>query len=171
MPGREQHTAATTLVRDILEGIHQVGDAPQAEAEAETECPGMRRAARLVRSICQGSLAACGAVCWRGTALEIGNRGCGLVDGAAWLLGWHTGLWLLLGGLHVGALGLLGRRRAGELAWLLLVLCVGIVVDGGLASHVWGLGVLLHGDVCLLHNDIGILSQVNLWSDRRSVVL
>lgn len=71
-----------------------------------------------------------------------------------------VGFLLVFVGLVVGLLGLLGRGGLGLLRWrglgvlgrehggLLVVLGgVGVlVVDGGLARHVGGLGVLLHGD-------------------------
>lgn len=42
MPGGQQHAAASTLVLDILEAVHDVGDAAeQAEtAEAQGPCAG-----------------------------------------------------------------------------------------------------------------------------------
>lgn len=40
VPGRQQHTAATALVRDVLEAVHDVGNASQTAEAAETEGPG-----------------------------------------------------------------------------------------------------------------------------------
>ena len=40
VPGGEQHTAATALVLDVLEGVHKIGDASQAEEAAEPKSPG-----------------------------------------------------------------------------------------------------------------------------------
>ena len=39
VPGGEEHAAATALVLDVLERVHEVGNAAQAEAEAETGGP------------------------------------------------------------------------------------------------------------------------------------
>jgi hypothetical protein len=43
MPGRKQHAAAAALVRDILEAIHNVGDAAQETQTTEAEGPGTGR--------------------------------------------------------------------------------------------------------------------------------
>ena len=40
MPSRQQHAAAAALVRDVLEAVHDVGDAAQTAQAAETEGPG-----------------------------------------------------------------------------------------------------------------------------------
>lgn len=40
MPGSEQDTAASALMLDVLERVHDVGDASQAGEAAETESPG-----------------------------------------------------------------------------------------------------------------------------------
>lgn len=40
MPGCKQHTTAAALVLDVLERVHDVGNASQADEAAETESPG-----------------------------------------------------------------------------------------------------------------------------------
>jgi hypothetical protein len=40
MPGREEHAAAAALVLDVLERVHRVGNAAQADEAAETKSPG-----------------------------------------------------------------------------------------------------------------------------------
>jgi hypothetical protein len=40
MPGREQDTAAATLVLDVLHRVHEVGDAAETDEAAEAEGPG-----------------------------------------------------------------------------------------------------------------------------------
>jgi hypothetical protein len=132
----------------------------------------LRRISRLKRRICHAPLPARWAIRRRRSTPQTRNRRCGLVHGAAGLLGRHA--WLkgsrAVGArglrLHVGALGVrLRGRRAGVLLGLLLWLSillllslllrkvrgVGVlVVDGRLlvsAGHVGGLRVLLHGDL------------------------
>lgn len=177
MPGSKEHTAATALVLDVLEGVHNVGNAAQAEEAAETESPGMCSVSHLIRNVCHCSLSARGAIRWGRSTSQACDWRRVLVDGAALLLGWHTGLLHVAGllMLHVRALRLLRRRCAdilllrwwrtdvlllrllsvhGLLLWLLLVHHVGVlVVDRRLllARHVWRLGVLLHWDTLLLH--------------------
>lgn len=42
VPGGQEHTTTTTLVCDVLEAVHNVGNASQAAKTAETKGPGTR---------------------------------------------------------------------------------------------------------------------------------
>jgi hypothetical protein len=114
---------------------------------------------RLKRNIRHSALPARRAIDRRGSTAQTRDGRYVLIHGAALLLRGHAGL--RLRGCahlwrHVGALGVLGLRRAGMLlrllgegGGLLLILRVGVlVVDGGLlvAGEVGRLGILLHGD-------------------------
>jgi hypothetical protein len=179
MPGSEKDTAATALVLDILEGVHNVGNAAQAKQAAETESPGVCGISNLIRNVGHRSLSARRAIRWRGSSTQARDRGRALVDRAALLLRWHTRLLHVAGllvrlGLRIRVLGLLRRWRTrillrGRRSVLLGLLCVHglllllllvhhvrvLVVDRRLllACHVRGLGVLLHRDTLLLHCD------------------
>lgn len=187
MPCREQHTAATALVLHVLEGVHDIRNASQAEKAAETESPGMCGISNLKSTVRHSPLSTSRAVRWRRTPVQRGDGRGVLVDGAALLLGRHA--WVLLamleGALLLGsrerALRVLGRGRPRVLLLLglavhlaLLVLSVGVlVVDGGLllAGDVGRLGVgrvLVHGDTLLLHCDGGVAISClkeELWCD------
>jgi len=161
MPGGEQHAAATALVRDVLERVHNIGNAAQADETAEAQGPSVCGVSNLIGDIGHGALAASRAVSRGGTAAKGCNGGRVLVNGSGLLVRWHGLGWSkgLLGLLGGPICALLRRRRLCvlHLRLTLLVLrldvCVRVLmVDGRLAGHVGGsLGVLVHGDVSLLH--------------------
>jgi hypothetical protein len=137
MPRRKQNTTSATLVLDILERVHHIGNAPQAAQATETGAPStitvsiyakkkpqsvdlLCRISSLKRHTSHSPLTARRAVCRRRSPSQTRNGRGALVYGAALCLWGHGGLRVgcvdccgLLGlghglGLHV----LLGRRRA-----------------------------------------------------------
>jgi hypothetical protein len=190
MPSSEQNTALSTLVLDVLERVHKVGNASQAGEAAKTKSPcaihllAMRSyiapndvdslycVTRLVRNTGHGALTASRAVGRRRSSVERGN-GCSiLVEGSGLLLWGHSrarvdgwlslmtfrrierrGDRLLMLDRRCSILRLLLRLRLGiHLALLelrLLVVRV-LVIDGRLAGHIGGLGILVHGNFILM---------------------
>jgi hypothetical protein len=187
VPGSEQHTTATALVLNVLERGHQVGNASQAGETAETESPcavipsvlysrndsTVSRAVKLemganllysvtslICNIGHRPLSACGAISRRRRPVQRSNGSNALVNSSRLLLRRHS---RVVRWLDIRALGLLGRRRAGVLLLLRLLLLLGlrihlvllelglvwVLVDGGLLSLVgiwaWALGELVHG--------------------------
>jgi hypothetical protein len=164
MPGGEQNTAATALMLDVLERVHDVGNAAQAGKAAETKSPSVCGVADFVGNVGHGALAASRAIGWSRSSVERSNRGGVLVDSSTRLLRRHA--WVLVDSLlrlDVCTLGLLRVRRA-RLRELLLRLLIHLVlvvlrvrvlvVDWGLrlrSSDVRRQRVLVHGDTLFLH--------------------
>lgn len=165
VPGREEHTAAAALVLDVLERVHHVGDAAQADEAAETKSPGVCGVARLVRNVGHGALSTGRAIRRRRSPVQRSNRRRILVDGAALSLRGHARVALglveaRLLRLNEAALLLRGRRpsvlrllrlRVHGLALLDVLLVRVLGIDRRLLGDVRRLGVLVHGYTLLLH--------------------
>lgn len=153
MPSSEKHATLATLVLNILSATDQVRDAAKAEADADTEGPGVGGVASDEAGGGHGASATGRAVNRGGRAVQVGNGGSiAELLSARGLLRRHAGvllLLLLLGvvlalvvtRLSVGVIGLdriLLRLRAGGAG------VIGIHRSGGLRSMVGR--VLTHGD-------------------------
>ena len=106
VPGRKQHAAPSTFMLDVLERVHNVGNASEAAETAEAKSPSMGGVSCFKRSVRHGTLSARRAVSRRRATTETRDRSGVLVYCAARLLWGHTRL-LSVGGLRVCALGLL----------------------------------------------------------------
>lgn len=166
MPRSKEYTTATTLVLDVLERVHDVGNATEAETAAENTGPCVCGVSRFIHNARHGPLSTGWAVCRGWSTSKVGNWCRVLVNSAAGLLRWHARLRLhvsLVLRLDILTLLLLWGRRASVLllrlrvhALLLLLILLGsgvLVIHRRrwlLARNVGGHGILLHGDFVVL---------------------
>lgn len=75
MPGRKQHAAAATLVRDVLEAVHDVRDAAQQAQAAKTQGPrAVQVSASRSESRCESESARTTTVVVRPPGLEVKKK-------------------------------------------------------------------------------------------------
>lgn len=92
MPGSEEDAATTALVLNVLERVHDIGNASQAAETAETKSPGVCGVSSLEGNVCESPLSACWAIGGSRRSVKRSDGSSGLVRGTALLLRGHTGL-------------------------------------------------------------------------------